>query len=452
MRSTAMVMAFALAAIARGEAAQQSAFTEESGTLPDGTIYLMRVPPNWNRVLIRDLDYASGANHPRAAYLLERGYALAGTRRHRLRIFQYDPAREIANLDRVLDRFEARFGKPARVIQYGCSGGGHVALAIAEHFADRVDGVVATAAHTPVWIMNTYLDGWFTLKALIAPDLVITGLPTDQQYGSSGHGMEGPIVVSWRQAINAAQQTPEGRARIALAFTLGQWPAWVNRLTPEPDLDDPTALQHSMYHAIYQNASNPGGEARILFESAAQGQQLSWNTGVDYAEWFENGNEWFKRAVRHLYQEAGLDLSADLARVNAFPRVAADSHALAFWKAPGRNVTGRPRIPVFRMQEIGDYQVPPSLVEGYSAEIRANGMEELYRDAFVRATGHCGFSVAESAAAIETLMRRIDSGRWDRTAPEDLNRLAGSLHNSPARFVSFEPYRQARYNRVWAPK
>jgi hypothetical protein len=38
---------------------------EDGGELPDGTQYLMKVPANWNGTLIRDLDYASGANAPR---------------------------------------------------------------------------------------------------------------------------------------------------------------------------------------------------------------------------------------------------------------------------------------------------------------------------------------------------------------------------------------------------
>ena len=446
-----LVAGLSVLAAGPARAAQQARYTEEGGTLPDGTVYLMRVPPNWNQTLIRDLDYASGAGNSRNQYLLRKGFALAGTRRHRLRTFRYDPAREIANLDLVLDRFQARFGTPARVIQYGCSGGGHVALAVAEDFSDRVDGVIATAAHTPVWLMNTYLDGWFTLKALLAPDLVVVDLPTDQTYGSSGHGVTGPISTAWRQAIDAAQQTPEGRARIALAFTLGQWPAWVNRLTPQPSPDDAGALQHSMYHAVLQNSANPGGEARMLFESAANGQQLSWNTGVDYRQLFENGNPSYQRAVRQLYQEAGLDLAADLARVNAFPRVQAAPYALDFWKAPGRNVKGTPKIPVLRMQEIGDYQVPPSLMEGYADQIGANGKEGLYRAAFVEATGHCGFTVSEAAAAIETMMRRLDTGQWGNTDAEALNRLAASLDGSPSRFIPANPFRPAKYNRVWTP-
>ena len=73
--------------------------------------------------------------------------------------------------------FDRRFRRPDRVIQLGCSGGGAVTLGVAEDFSSRIDGAVAMAAHIPVWQMNTFLDGWFTLKALIAPDLPVVDLP-----------------------------------------------------------------------------------------------------------------------------------------------------------------------------------------------------------------------------------------------------------------------------------
>ncbi len=445
-------------------AAQRAAVVEENGTLPDGTVYAIRVPPNWNKTLIRDLDYARDVDTSRSKYLLEKGYALAGTMRHDLRAYQYDPATEVANLNLVLDRVESRFGKPARVIQYGCSGGGNVTLEVAEDFPERIDGAVAMAAHTPVWLMNTFLDGWFALKALLIDDpqapagraqaatLAITGLPNDRESGAAQHGIDGPLPIAWRQAIDGAQATPQGRARIALAFTIGQWPAWVNRLTPQPDLQDVAALEHAMYHTAFQDAANPGGEARRMFENAAWGQQLSWNTGLDYRELFENGNESFKRAVRELYRQAGLDLDADLARINAFPRVAASPFALEFWKQPGRTVHGRPRIPLLRLHEIGDYQVPISLVQGYETLIRANGNDDLFRDAFVNGDGHCQFTVAESAAAIETMMRRLDTGRWGNTDPASMNTLGASLGTGTSpRFFDMTPYRQKTYNRVWVP-
>lgn len=411
----------------------------------------MRLPPNWNGTLIRDLDYASGSNHPRWAALLDKGFALAGTGRHRLRLYQYDPVREIGNLDRVLGMFDQHFGRPKRVIQHGCSGGGAVGLFIAEDFSNRIDGVIATAAHIPVWQMNTFLDGWFVLKALIAPDLAIVDLPV-QASGGTDHGTEGDLPEAWRRAINVAQQTPEGRARIALAFTLGQWPAWAgHRLTPQPELENPADLQHSMYHTLFHNAENPGGEARIRKELAANGQQLSWNTGIDYREFFENGNESFKRAVRQLYQEAGLELDADLGRINAFPRVSASPYALEWWNTPGRTAKGAPKIPVLRMHEVGDQQVPLSLVQGYGDLVRANGRDDLYRLAVVNSPAHCSYTAAETMAAVETMMRRLDTGQWGSTDPEQLSTLGKSLHDSAARFTHIVRYAQKKYNRTWAP-
>ena len=447
----AAIALFAPVAARPDQAAAPAKFTEEAGHLPDGTEYLMRMPPEWNGALIRDLDFASGANHSRWAALLEKGFALAGTGRHRLRLYQYDPVREIGNLDRVLGMFDRRFGRPKRVIQYGCSGGGAVGLFIAEDFSNRIDGVIAMAAHIPVWQMNTFLDGWFVLKALIAPDLPIVDLPV-QASGGTDHGTEGDLPEAWRRAINAAQQTAEGRARIALAFTVGQWPAWAgHRLTPQPAPDETAALQHAMYHTLFHNAENPGGEARIRKELAANGQQLSWNTGVDYREFFENGNESLKRAVRQMYQQSGLDLDADLGRVNAFPRVAASPYALQWWNTPGRTAKGTPKIPLLRMHEVGDQQVPLSLVQGYEDLIRANGKDDLYRLAIVNAPAHCNYTAAETMAAVQTMMRRLDTGQWGSTDPEQLNTLAKSQHGSAARFTRLDPHAQKKYNRTWAP-
>ncbi|MGH3586795.1 MAG: hypothetical protein ACRDQ0_10775, partial [Pseudonocardia sp.] len=307
-------------------------FGERRGSLPDGTPFLMRVPETWNGVLIRDMDFASAGDVPadevllastgatggsadRYVDMLARGFAIAGTARHPLDFFQYDPVHEIAMLDEVLARFEAEFERPVRVIQYGGSGGGHLSLAVAEDFADRIDGAIAFDAHTPVWIMNTHLDMWFALKALIGPEaeaggvarldeLLVTGLPNAgmRRVGDTiAYLPDAAIERSWRAAINAAQRTPLGRARIALAITLGQWPAWGSGLHPVPRLDDPAGLQHSMYHLVHQDALNAGGAGRIIFENAARGQQLSWNTGVDYASLFANGNKHYRRAVSQLY-------------------------------------------------------------------------------------------------------------------------------------------------------
>lgn len=439
-----------LATLSAAPAAAQTVYTEVESTLADGTHYRIRVPSDWNGTLIRDLDYAGRPDNPIGRYLLEQGYAMAGTQRHHLRAFQYDPAREIANLNTVLDIFKHRFRAPDRVIQYGCSGGGHVTLGVAEDFPDRIDGAIALGAHTPVWLMNTFLDGWFTLQTLIAPDLPVVDLPF-QSSGGTAHGVEGELPAAWRRAVSDAQQTPEGRARIALASAIGQWPLWSGNWVPLPDVRDVRALQHSVYHITFDRYSNnPGGEARIMFESAANGQQLSWNTSIDFRELFENGNPHLKRAVRELYAASGADLEGDLARLNAAPRVEASDHALRFWDAPGRTVKGDPKIPLLRMHEIGDYQVPLSLVQGYNRLIRENGKDDLYRAAYVESPTHCGFNVAESAAAIETMMHRLNTGEWPSTDPEQMNARGAALNPSTApRFITAGDHMVAEYNRVW---
>jgi hypothetical protein len=286
--------------------------------------------------------------------------------------------------------------------------------------------------------MNSELDAWFALKALLAPDLPIVDLPADLS----------AITAAWRQVINAAQQTPLGRARIALATTLGQLPAWVSSTTPEPDPNDVYALQQSMFESLIAGAAQPAGQSRFMFEHSAPGQ-LSGNTDVDYKKFFQNGDEFYKRAVRRLYRDAGVDLDADLERINAFPRIAADAKTIKWWSAPGRTVYGEPKVPVLRIHTNGDGAVPISLVQGYDAQIRANRYTELYRTAFVNRPGHCTFSVAEVAAAIETVIQRLDSGHWGSTDPIDLNRLGNSL--DPTSTSRYYDYDQFKYNRRWVP-
>ncbi|MEZ5649892.1 MAG: hypothetical protein R3E87_05020 [Burkholderiaceae bacterium] len=440
---------------------------ELRGQLPDGTGYVLRMPANWNQILLRDLDFAQWIDEPerqgRYQALLAQGYALAGTARHPLRQWQYDPVREIGNLEKVVDLFERQWSRADRVVQFGCSGGGHVGLAVSEAFHDRIDGTVAMGTHTPVWLMNTFLDGWFALKTLLsehyvaaglgdAADLRISGLPNDGSSDPTGHGMNGKIPQAWRNAFRAAQDSPLGRARLALSFAIGQWSPWLQLESSEPDLDDVDALQQSIFQSALQIAQSPGGEARIMFENAAQGRQPSWNEGVDYQQSYRNAAPAMCRTVEALYAKAGANLEQDIAAINDAPRIAASGYAQEFWKQPGRNVFGNPKIPVFRMHMVGDYQVPYSLVLGYREALEKNGGTDLARIAFVRRTGHCNFTNAEISTAVDRMVRRIEDGKWSDTAPAALIGRARELDaGSNAAFADIGPYEVARYNRLWLP-
>jgi pimeloyl-ACP methyl ester carboxylesterase len=414
------------------------------------------MPSAWNGTLIRDLDYASAPNSHRNLYFLEKGYAVAGTARHDRRwVGNYDPIREIAHLNTVHSVFEDRFGKPKRVIQHGCSGGGALGLIVAEYSPERVDGVIAMGTHAPsLWFLNQWLDGWVALNTLLEPELSIAlNMPGEP---GSLRPTRTPLTFAWRQALNAAQQTPEGRARIALALTIAQLPDWTNPLAPRPDRNDPVSLQQSMYRSAIQFADNVGGLSRYMFESSAglgvKQYQVSWNTGVDYKAFFGNGNKLQKQAVEHMYTAAGLDLEADLARLNAAPRKAADPEGLKYWTAPGRFPVGNPRVPILRMHEIGDPVIPVNVSEGYASLIRANGREDLYRMTYAEAATHCDVTVAESAALLQTMMKRLDTGTWDATDAVRMNELGKSLDQSSVpRFIPFDNHRVQKYNRTWLP-
>lgn len=435
----AVAVAATLIGISKESIAQAPAWVAERAALPRGTTYEIRKPNTWNGVLVNDLDFAASPDAPRYLWLVNHGYAVAGTARRADRTTNYDPAREIVDLINVAEIFEAKYGKPKRVIQLGQSGGGHVALAFAEQHPDRVDGVVATCAHTPVWLMNSELDAWFTLQQLIGPDLQIANFASANV---------ADITAAWRKALTAAQQTPIGRARIALAVTVGQLPQWVSSTTPEPDTKDVVALQQSMYEHLLATAAQPGGQSRFMFERSAPGQ-LSWNTGVDYAKAFKRGDPDLQRATRKLYELAGANLNRDLARVNAADRIEADPKAVQWWSYPGRTVVGEPKVPTLRIHTNGDAAVPPSLVAGYDALVKANGYQALYRRAFVHGPGHCAFNPAEIAAAVETVMQRLDTGQWGSTSPAALNKLGSAL--DPTSVPRFYQYPQFEYSRIWIP-
>lgn len=411
----------------------QSNWVADRGVLPRGTTYEIRKPNNWNGTLISNLDFAASPDDATNLWLLERGYALSGTARRADRATNYDPAHEIIDLINVMDLFAAKFGKPQRTIQYGGSGGGFVTLAMAELHPDRIDGAVAACAHVPVWAQNSLFDALFVLQTLIAPDLPAANRSSD-------------APARWAAVLTAAQETPIGRARIALALTIGQRPAWASTTTPEPDPGDVAALQKSMFETMLELASRAAAGRMV---EAAAGGPIAWNVGIDYEANFRNGEAANQRATRALYTMAGATLDADLRRLKNAPRVRADSLAIKWWSSPGRTVLGEPKVPLLRIHTSGDGVVLPAIVQGYDAAVKTRGFSDLYRTAFVHAPGHCTFTPAEVAASIETVMQRLNTGAWGSTSPDALNALGRTL--DPRTASRFFQYDQVKYTRAWFP-
>src|SRR4029079_3514188 len=78
--------------------------------------------------------------------------------------------------------------------------------------------------------LNTNFDVAFVLKTLIEPsaDLPLVHIPEH----------DAALNDRWKALLDGAQQTPQGKARIALAAAIGQAPVWTVASMPEPAAND----------------------------------------------------------------------------------------------------------------------------------------------------------------------------------------------------------------------
>jgi pimeloyl-ACP methyl ester carboxylesterase len=426
-------IAAAVVLVSAGVASGQAhlPLTERSGVLPDGQRWQITVPANWNGIVINDLDRIGATS--RANALLPQGYAYTGTARHADRDMNWDPRVESNNMVKVLDIFETEFGQPRRAIQFGCSGGGSVALSVAEDHPTRFDGAIPMHASTPIMLANMRLDLTFTLKALLDPADQLPLVPTE--------GTTAAATQVWVAALTAAQQTAEGRARIALAGVLSQWPAWGSQFNPpslRPDQQNPAAVQAALVRATVD------GLRRALTQRPQWDNPagfMSWTAGIDYKQFYANADPHHKKIVRDMYALAGLhvvqDIEADLNRINAAPRVAGTEDSIDYWRS--RSHTGLIGIPMLHISNIGDAGTPAANMSGYEELVRRVGggaRNLLYRQAFIDAAGHCTFNSAEMMAAVETMVRRIENGKWDNLAsPNEMNAVGRTFGLGEPRYI-----------------
>ncbi|MFE5410857.1 alpha/beta fold hydrolase [Microbacterium sp. NPDC056569] len=410
-----------------------------AGQLDDSTAYRFLVPNDWNGTVFVDLDFASRATvGAHVQRLLEDGAAYGGTTRT---VTGWDIASAIDNQVEALDRFADEAGEPGRAIAMGSSMGGFVAAGVAQRHPSAVDGVVSMcgglSGSVSQW--NQKLDTVFVLSHLLDPTktLPVVGIPADV----SG------AVAGWQALLARAQETPEGRARIALAAAIGQLPAYAQS-APRPAAHQTAAYQAGWYGALSGDALPYIGQAmssRRSIEAVVAGNP-SWNTGVDYAEQLRTASPEARRVVERLYREAGLSLAADLSTVNTADRIAADPGAVERFAA-GTEFDGSLSVPVVAMSNIGDQISTVAQQNEYDTEVRRAGTQDLLRQVYVESAGHCAFTAAEQLAAVELLFQRLDTADWSNgEKPKRMNASAEALGLGDSRFIAFEP---DRFNRPY---
>ncbi|HEU5473448.1 MAG TPA: hypothetical protein VFV67_22620 [Actinophytocola sp.] len=429
--------------LAPGHAAATGTPSHVEGVLPDGAGYVLDVPANWNRtVLLYSHGYVpqGGPNPARNApgdaertALLGQGYALIGS--------SYPDTgwiveRALPDQLATLDVFTARFGQPRRTIAWGTSMGGMITTGLAERAGHRFAGTLAMCGLEMggVALWNNTLDPLFAIKTLLAPASTRSLVRLPDQ--ATALATRDELTA----ALDAAQATPTGRARIALAAALHNLPAWTDPSMPEPAPDDVDTAQRNQFQTLH-GTIHVGLSWRQEAETRAGGN-MSWNIGVDYARILARSAD--RPEVETLYARAGLSLAADLDTLNRAPRITPDLRAVGYLI---HNIvfTGRITKPMLTIHTTGDNLVPVQAEAAYAETVHAAGRDTLLRQAFVHRPGHCTFTTGEMLAALRTLEQRINTGRWPSTAPATLNNLASTI--DPTATPAYITYHPAPYPR-----
>ena len=393
------------------------------GTFADGATYLIQVPQSCNgTVVLYSHGYVlPGSANPAydvgdgttGAYLLEQGYALAGSS---YATTGWAVQQALPDQMEVLSIFPGVTGKqPTRIVAWGHSMGGLITAALVQQnpgvFAGAMPMCGVVSGGVGFW--NTQLDSAYAFNELIAGgSLQVVGItdPTTNLDNAEG-------------SLAYAQGSAAGQARIALAAALGNTPGWYTTGDAPPGRTDWAAQEQNQYEWLGNASFLFGFYLEAELEGRAGGNP-TWNSGVDYAAELRQSSDFDE--VKHLYEAAGIDLSADLATLDSNADIAAVPAALQYLT---QNIIfdGKLAVPVFALHTIGDGTVVNENETAYASAVNGAGNGAYLRQLFVNRAGHCAFTSAEEIAGFEALIARIDSGTWTGVSPYQLNAVARAL-------------------------
>jgi dienelactone hydrolase len=275
---------------------------------------------------------------------------------------------------------------------------------------------------------NTALDAAFAFQQLIAPNVQATGIANPAAN-----------LTAAETALAAAQQTPQGRARMALVSAMADTPGWFTPGSPEPAATDYTAQEANQFDWASQVTFPFIFDFRAELEARAGGNP-SWTTGVNFAAQLARSTD--REEVEALYRAAGLSLGGDLRTLNQAPRISANPSSVRYL-ADNIAYTGRISVPVLTMHTTGDGLVEPENEQAYRQAVDQAGDASLLRQVFVDRAGHCAFTPAEMITAIGVLLSRLATGRWHVPSPAQLNAAATALgataNTLPPEFTAYQP-------------
>ncbi|MBE1875261.1 hypothetical protein [Myceligenerans pegani] len=437
VRPAALVSAVALTVTAAALPAAASEpvpgeVTEYTGTI-EGADYRAVVPDDWNGTLVlfahgyfppqfEQLGFEISdqlANNPRTEeWLTGQGYALAGSM-FGGDGFGYTLPDAVDHQENVLDWFADEIGEPDTTLANGQSFGGAIATLHADQ-DPRVDGVLGTSAgFDPVGGWDAALDVQYAAMTLLFDDLVDeNGNPVEIVDPADPEASQTALV----NAAYAALGDPEANARMALAGSLVQVPAWFDFASPRPD--DPAEAAHALSEWVVNAYLNGHGPADRAHVAETFGGNPSTNVGVDYHELFRRSVE--RGTVKAAYEAAGLgkdQLRADLDALQAGTRYDADPAARA--RMAAHTSPGDLDVPILTVHTTGDGGAPAADVRSYADHVRAECGD--IRNLWAARGGHPTVTAAEEIVAVQALEHRVRTGVWPPLNPRATGRAAAAL-------------------------
>lgn len=403
-----------------------------AGKLPDGSNYRVVKPAKWNGTLVLDLDFINDPAAPPSPieqWMTSKGFAIGGIGREPI---AYRFPQAVDDLLAVRTMFIEKWGMPMRTLSLGNSRGAFVSRVALESHPDIFLGAMLSAGGGAgeVALHNAKLDALFTLRQFSGVRLVVAGFANQAEAAAEG--------MKIQAAVTALQQTPLGRARLALAAAFEQLPTWADGEQPPGPTDYDAQVEQFAKGFV---AGHPA-IVRYNIEQTAGGV-FSWNDGVDYADLLSRSR--LAPAVQALYSAAEGDLDADLRTLAMASRIRASTAAVRVVERT-MSYTGNITQPVFVVDNIGDPFDVEAFDRGYERAVEAAGQFELLRTTWVRSSRHSTQSPLERITGFTVLLERLDTGRWPVITPAAMNtraarirREAGAIDLGPARFIANDP-------------
>ncbi len=355
-----------------------------------GAGYRIEVPADWNGELVmwahgfRGTDtrlYFDPEEVPFREWLLDNGYAWAASTYSKN---DYNVGTAVKDTRDLTKLFKKMVDKPDRTYIAGVSMGGHVTAASIERYRGIYDGAMPVCGVLGDYeLFDYFLDFNVAAQELalgtsefpVAPTYPFTTVPEIKA------NLGNPAIGGWPNGLNEAglafKQLVENRSG-----------------GDRPNFDEAWFFWNTF-------PDNGSGAGNFLFDLGLGDGTLAERPGVAV----QNSDVFYDTdLIPGLSNPTEETLNADIFRITA------DKKARKKGNVPSPELTGKIKVPVLTMHNLGDLFVPFHMETEYFNTVAERGNQDLLVQRAIRGVNHCGFSTAEYETAFSDLVNWVETG------------------------------------------